>query len=218
MTDSSTTTLNFPVTYPSGKVSVDGSGKQYFTLDANGRATAFNGYADPANTANDSNLVTVAYTYDTGGHLVKRLQAYNLYPNSPFEMDYTYSGDQLTQAVWKFGTTVVESVTYTYDGTKPVKNFLDFHPFADEIFYFQSSVNTGIVCNQALVKVVETDYATSLGTTAGVYTSYLNNYVIDANQHVQSFTVSGDAFDTPFAFSFLSIYPSTTYKLSYHCQ
>ncbi len=207
---------SYAVSYPTAKVYLDAGGKQYFTLDASGRAVSFTGYDDPMHDTTPPIIAT--YSYDGSGHLTKRLEALQSAPTVPvLEMDYTYSGNELTQTVLKYGGVQVTTVKYEYDAGKTVKGFLDLHPYSPEIFFFQSAVNTGITCDQALVKATETVYNASQ-QVVGTYTSILQNYVIDANNYVQSFLVSGDDFTAPTLNSNIGLFSSTYYKLSYHCH
>ena len=205
----------FPISIGSVKISVDAGGAQYFTTSSlgGGKVTGFVGYTDP--THNSTNPITVTYSYDAGGHLIDRVQTdKTTTPATTIETTYTYSGDLLTQAAVKYMGFKVAQVDYTYDPNKPVKDFLDLHPFAAELMLFQSAINAGVICNQALVKAVETDYnpLTTPATVTGVYTAYLTKYNIDANKHVKSFQVTGDDFVAG------DLKGATLYKLTYHCQ
>lgn len=210
-------TLNYPVTFPAGKVNVPINGKpQYFTLDANGRATSFTGYQDPL--TDTSNAMIASYTYDGSGHLIKRTEASPAAPGTVvIEMTYTWSGNLLTQAVVKYQGLKVLQVAYEYDNSKEVKNFLALHPYAAEIFYFQSVVKVGVIPDRALTKVTE-QYFDASGTLTNTFVSFLEKYNIDANKNVQSFWVRGDDFTATTLISGINLYASTKYTLSYRCQ
>ena len=210
-------TINYPVTYASGKVNVPVNGKtQYFNVDANGRATSFTGYQDPL--SDTSNAFVANYTYDGSGHLIKRTEASQAAPTTVvIEMTYTWSGNLLTQAVVKYQSVKVLQVAYEYDNSKEVKNFLALHPYAAEIFYFQSAVNVGVIPDRALTKVTEQTFDAT-GTPTNTFISYLEKYTIDANKYVKSFWVRGDDFTATTLLSGINLYASTKYTLSYHCQ
>jgi len=207
--------VSFPVTLAIGKTNVPVNGKpQYFTNDINGRATAFYGFEDPLT---DTSAAFVAkYTYDAGGHMTRRTEAAAAKPDSVvFDMTYTWSGNLLTKAVVKYGGQTALQVDYTYDAGKTVKNFLPLHPYAAEVFYFQSAVNVGVRPDKALTKVTEQWFSPS-GTST--FTSNLGSYVIDANNYVKSFTVTGDDFTAMSLVSDIGLFATTKYTLSYHCQ
>ena len=214
-------TLPFPATYTTVKVSLllggNASKPEYFTLDASGRAASFTGYQDPLS---DTSAPTVAvYTYDAGGRMTKRTETYKPTSTTSFVLDmtYTWSGDLLTQAVVKYGTLKVLQADYEYDANTTVKNFLALHPYASEIFYFQSAVNIGVIPNKALSKVTERYYDAG-GNVAQTSISYLEKYTVDANNYVKSFWVRGDDFTAMNLLSGIGLFSSTRYALSYHCQ
>ena len=84
---------------------------------------------------------------------------------------------------------------------------------AFELQLFQPAIDAGVGCDQALVKVVETQYdPTNPGAVLNVGTALLKNYVIDANKYVKSFTVTGDDYVAG------GLQAGNLYKLSYHCN
>jgi hypothetical protein len=214
-------TLPFPVTYSTGKVAVPINGNpnkmQYFSVDANGRATSFTGYQDPL--SDTSAPMVAVYTYDAGGHMIKRTETYKPTPTTSYVLDisYTWSGNLLTQAVLKYGTAKVLQADYEYDANTTVKNFLVLHPYAAELFYFQSAVSVGVVPDKAISKVTERLYDTS-GAVNGTSISYIEKYTRDANNYVKNFWVRGDDFTAMALVSGVTLFASTKYTLSYHCQ
>lgn len=221
-TTSTPATLPFPATYASGKVTLalggDPNKPEYFNLDASGRVIAFTGYQDPL--TDTSAHMTVAYTYDAGGHMITRTETSKADTSTTtivLNMTYTWSGNLLTQAVVKYGPLKAIQVDYEYDANKPVKNFLALFPEAAELFYFQPAINVGVVPDHALTKVTET-YYNNLGNPTNVYTSYVEKYTTDANNYVQSFWVRGDDFMAVALVSGVGLFASTQYKLTYHCQ
>lgn len=185
----------FPVSYPAGRVQVDAG--QYFVTGADGKVTEFYGYEFPED--DSSEKFKVKYTYNATGQLVKRTEEYDSLPGIVlFQMDYTYTGANLTRAELKFntGTSLIKvGVTnYEYDAGKTVKNFLFLHSLAPELQIFQNAINTGTSSTNPVVKITSTYTDPSNGTSLTLVSNF-TNYSIDANNYVKSFELTGDDFE-----------------------
>lgn len=190
-----TTDNIFPVSYPAGRVQVDAD--QYFITGADGKVTEFYGYEFPED--DSSEKFKVKYTYNAAGQLVKRTEEYDSLPGIVlFQMDYTYTGANLTRAELKFntGTSLIRvGVTnYEYDAGKTVKNFLFLNSLAPELQIFQNAINTGTSSINPVVKITSIYTDPSNGTSL-TFVSNFTNYSIDANNYVKSFELTGDDFE-----------------------
>lgn len=187
----------FPITRPTGtKVQVDAN--QYFNLDATGKITEFHGFDDI--TSDTTAKVTIKYTFNAAGQMTKRAYQSDSMPGFDFLVtEYTYTGSNLTRALIKIDTGTgklnLADITYTYDLTKTIKNHPTLHPFATELFFFQTAVNVGTTSVNPLTQVVSKIYDITKGTLGGTFTGTFTNYVIDANNYVTSFNVGGDGYD-----------------------
>lgn len=195
---------NFNFSFPTNKVQLDAN--QYFVTDANGRVTEYHGYENPIDDTTD--LVIAKYTYNTSGQLTQRKMAYASSPDTTvLQTDFTWSGNNLTKAVGKVPVNAslmltVFDVTYEYNTAKTVKSFLSLPAYAYEIAFFQSSVNSGAVPVNPVTKTTTRYYNQSgTGAVTATYICNFNNYIIDANNYVQSFVTKGDDFDEAFIFS-----------------
>ena len=195
---------SFSLSFPANRIQLDS--KQYFVTDANGRATEYHGFFDP--TSDTTPRIVATYAYSAAGQLSQRKLAYDTAPTKTvLTVDYTWSGNNLTKATAKYQASATVSVTlfditYEYDNSKTVKNFLTLPAYAYEICFFQSAVNTGSVPVNPLVRTTAKYYdITGTGNIAGTYTCNFTRYVIDANNYVQSFITNGNDFDEGFIFS-----------------
>lgn len=195
---------SFNLSFPTNRVQLDS--KQYFVTDANGRATEYHGFFDP--TSDTTPRIIATYAYSAAGQLSQRKLAYDTAPTKTvLTVDYTWSGSNLTKATAKYQASATVSITlfditYDYDNSKTVKNFLTLPAYAYEICFFQSAVNTGSVPVNPLVRTTAKYYdVTGTGNIAGTYTCNFTRYVIDANNYVQSFITNGNDFDEGFIFS-----------------
>ena len=195
--DSSVNTIDayFPISYSTGKVQVDAD--QFFLVGSDGRVTQFHGYEYPED--NTSQMLTAKYTYNSAGQLVKRTEEYDTLPGVvTFQMDYIYSSNNLIRAdiSYNLGAAFakIAEVTYEYDASKTIKNFLFLHALGRELSYFQTAVNAGTnstnPVNKATVEVLDPN----TGGTNTFVTNFVN-YSINSNNYVESFELTGDDFD-----------------------
>lgn len=205
---------SFSFTFPTNKIQLDS--KQYFVTDANGRATEFHGNFDPL--IDTTPRIAATYTYNTAGQLTQRKLAYDTAPTKTvFTIDYIWTGNNLTKATAKLQATATVAitlfdVTYEYDNSKTVKNFISLPAYAYEICFFQSAVNTGSVPVNPVTKTTTKYYDISgSGNVTGTYICNFTRYVIDANNYVQSFITTGDDFDEGY------IYSGEKYAFRYKC-
>lgn len=201
----------FPISYPSGRVQVDGD--QYFVTGADGKVTEFYGYEYPDDP--DGEKVKIRYTYNAAGQLAKRTQEYDSLPSRVlFQMEYTYTGSNLTRTEIKAnaGNTFVSVgiINYEYDAAKTVKNFLFLHALSPELQTFQNAINAGSGSNNPVVKTTSTYNNPSTGARATFVANFVN-YSIDANNYVKSFELTGDDFDEAM------LYSGKKYNLNYKC-
>lgn len=201
----------FAVSYPAGRVQVDRN--QYFVTGADGRVTEFYGYEYPDDP--DGEKVKIRYTYNATGQLAKRTQEYDSLPSVVLlQMDYTYTGSNLTRAEIKVNTgntfVTVVTINYEYDASKTVKNFLLLHALSPELQTFQTAINAGSNSTNPVVKTTSTYNNPSTGTRATFVANFVN-YSIDANNYVKSFELTGDDFDEAM------LYSGKKYNLNYKC-
>ena len=202
----------FNLTFPTNRIQVDAN--QYFITDASGRITQFFGYQDP--TSDTTDKIVATYTYNSSGQLTQRKQASQANPlQLLFQIDYTWSGGNLTKAEAKVPSGATTFITlfdavYQYDNSKTAKNFLYLNALAFEILYMQPAVNAGSTSANALVKAT-THYYNTTGTVTSTKVTNFNNSVIDANHYVQSFVVSGDDFAEGY------LYSGEKYVFKYRC-
>lgn len=192
---------DFNLTYATNRVNI--SSDQYFLLDGNGRISEYHGYID----ADTSGLRCIAkYTYDGNGYMNKVTYAAETAPTFVLITGtFTWTGGNLTKSVVETaGATEKIEFNYTYDASKTVKGFLSFLPM-NEVIYNQSAINYGK--NSTNVPTKSTYAYTKAGVTT-TETSDYTAYVLDANNYVKSFTITGNG----------SIYfPDTKYDLTYRC-
>ncbi len=201
----------FLVSYPAGRVQVDAG--QYFITGADGKVTEFNGYEFPED--DNSEKFKVKYTYNAAGQLIKRTEEYDSLPGIViFQMDYAYTGANLTRAELKINTGIslirVGVTNYEYDAGKTVKNFLFLHSLAPELQIFQNAINTGTSSTNPVVKISSTYTNSSNGTSLSLVSNF-TNYSIDANNYVKSFELTGDDFEEA------RLYAGKRYNLNYTC-
>lgn len=205
------TDVIFPVTYQSGRVQVDAG--QYFITSADGKVTEFYGYEIPEDKSSEK--FKVKYTYNAAGQLAKRTEEYDSLPGVVlYQMDYTYTGTNLTRAEIKVnsGTAMVRVgvINYEYDAAKIVKNFLFLNALAPELQIFQNAINTGTNSTNPVVKTTSI-YTNPLNGTSVTFVANFTNYSIDANNYVKSFELTGDDFDEA------RLYAGKKYNLNYTC-
>ena len=201
----------FPVSYPAGRVQVDAG--QYFITGADGKVTEFNGYEFPED--DNSEKFKVKYTYNAAGQLIKRTEEYDSLPGIVlFQMDYAYTGANLTRAELKINTGIslirVGVTNYEYDAGKTVKNFLFLHSLAPELQIFQNAINTGTSSTNPVVKITSAYTDPSNGASVTLVSNF-TNYSIDANNYVKSFELTGDDFEEA------RLYAGKRYNLNYTC-
>jgi hypothetical protein len=195
--------IGFNLTYATNRVNIDN--QQYFITDANGRISEFHGYFDADPTVIPLKMI-IRYSFDANGYMQKAAYWSDTIPSQQiFEINYTWTSGNLTKAVISSaGVSDKIEYTYQYDANKTVKNFLAFFP-ALEILYNQSAINFGKNSANAVIK--STIVSTQGGTTITENSDYID-YVIDANNYVKSFILTGNG----------SIYyPDTKYVLTYKC-
>lgn len=202
---------SFGLSYPAGRIQVDAD--QYFVVGSDGRVTEFHGYETPAD--NTSERFVVKYAYNSAGQLALRTEAYDTLPNVvQFQMKYTYSnGNLVKEDIEAFGGAnfvKLADIAYSYDASKPVKNFLTINGVAPEIFMFQTAINTGVKNTNALTRAVTTRYQPTNGAVVDAVTTNFGNYVIDSKSYVQSFDVTGADFVAGLSAGY-------RYRLGYNC-
>lgn len=193
----------FTPTRSGNRLNIDA--QQYFTLDANGRITDFHGFVD----ATDTSLprVIVTYTFDASGYLSKAAYALEALPTTNIlNITYTWTGGNLTKAlVQQVGSAEKFEYDYQYDVSRQAKNFICFFP-STELFWVQSAVNFGK--NSANVLTASTIKITDATGASLTENATYTNYVLDANNYVKSFSITGEG----------SVLPGDTkYVLSYKC-
>lgn len=203
---------SFNITYPAGRVQIDPN--QYFTLGTAGRVSEFKGYVDP--TSNVSGNVTIKYTYNTSGQMTKAGYEFGQLPGiEALQILYTYTGSNLTKIELRtasgLGTySKIGEVEYAYDLTKSPRNFICLLAGA-EMTLFQTSINYGTASANLLTKAIFREYNPQTGALTGTTVTDFKNYVLDANNYVKQFNVSGDDFDL------LGLYAGFRYNLTYKC-
>ncbi|MEJ7737696.1 MAG: hypothetical protein WKF97_09740 [Chitinophagaceae bacterium] len=202
---------SFPVSYPANRVQIDAN--QYFLTAADGKVTEFHGYEYPNDPS--SSKITAKYSYNALNQLSQRTEENDSFPGRvTFHMDYTYTNNNLTKAVASvfngIGFQVVAEITYEYDASKTVKNFLFLHALAPDIIYFQTAIKAGLNSVNAIRKATLkfTDPLTGIQITR---TSNFTNFIIDAKNFVKSFDLTGDDFDVA------GLYAGQRYVLNYFC-
>ena len=213
LVDSSSNAIDgsFALTYPTGRIQLDP--EQYFLIGTDGKITEFHGYEYPGYKQGEK--FVVKYTYNTAGQLTLRTETYDSLPGKVlYQMKFTYSGGNLTKETIEGldvgGFVKLAELTYTYDASKTVKNFIYIYGLAPEISTFQAAINAGVNNANPVSRIVSMYYDPSSGATQSVTTN-LGNYVIDPKGYVQSFTVSGADF------ALAGLLSRKRYKLSYNC-
>jgi hypothetical protein len=202
--DSSTNSVIYRFTPARSGNRINIDAQQYFNVDASGRITDFHGLIDATDTSLPRIIVT--YTFNASGYLSKAAYAFELAPTTNIlNINYTWTGGNLSKAVvQQVGSTDKVEYDYQYDLNKTAKNFLAFFP-STEIFWVQSAINFGKNSTNVLTSSTIKYYdATGVATDNATY----SNYIIDANNYVKAFSVSGDG----------SVLPGDTkYLVSYKC-
>lgn len=186
------------------RINIDAT--QYFDLDASGRIKEFHGLVDAIEVALPR--VVVVYTFNAGGYLEKAAYAFEAAPNvNILNINYTWTAGNLSKAVVQEpAKTERIEYKYTYDLSKPAKNFLNFYP-NNEIILLQSAINYGNNSSHILTASTIEQFDTA-GASIGVLPATYSNYTIDANNYVKQFSIVGDG----------SVYDGDTkYVLSYKC-
>ncbi len=201
----------FAVSYTTGKIQVDA--KQYFLTGTDGKVTEFHGFEYPEDTTSDRFIVK--YSYNTAGQLIKRTEEYDLFPGiTSFEMDYTYTGGNLTraEAMVNNGITLQKfiDIAYEYETTKTIKNFIYFNAVAPEIFYFQTAIDAGPTSVNPLKKATTVFKNYNNGRDSTTVSNFVN-YAYDTKSHVISFELTGDDF------SVNNLYAGKEYVFKYSC-
>jgi len=198
---------DFTVTYSSGKIIFGGD--QTFTLNGNGSVAEYDGFVVPFDNTTDS--VIVKYEYDGNGYMTKRTLFLRSMPTTPvLEAVYTWIGGNLTRIVNTLAVTNERWETdLEYNLSKTAKSFLNFQFLAYEILQFQTAINTGKVSSNIPVKATTKYFENNVLKSTDV--SNFVNYVIDANNYVKSFEITGADYD-----SYL-YWGSEKYALGYKC-
>ncbi len=201
----------FGVSYTTGKIQVDA--QQYFLTGSDGKVTEFHGFEFPED--NTSDRFTVKYAYNTIGQLIRRTEEYDLFPGiTSFEMDYTYAGSNLTRTEAKVnnGTTLQTfiDITYEYETTRTIRNFIYFNAVAPEIFYFQTAIDAGPTSINPVKKATTVFKNYNTGQDSTTVSNFVN-YSYDAQNRVISFELTGDDF------SVNNLYSGKEYIFKYSC-
>jgi hypothetical protein len=199
---------DFAITYPAGKVQIDAD--QFFLVDANNRVTEYHGFEDPYD--NTSTELIVKYTYNAAGYLIKSVWSAVSPAVDVFEFTYTYDGaNNLTRIVSKLlpvGTVLLD-VAYEYDVTKTPKNYRIFSP-EPAIGAFALAINVGKISTNVISKITTKEFD-QLGVLTSTSVSNLTSYVLDANNYVKEFTLTGDDQD------YFYLYNGDKYRVFYKC-
>lgn len=203
---------NFSLSYPTGRIQIDAV--QYFVVNSDGRISEFHGYEYPDD--NTSERFTVRYTYNANGQMVLRTEAYDTLPGVvQYQMKFTYSGGNVTKEEYegKVGSAFVKiaDINFTYDESKTVKSFLYLPGIAPEISLFQTAVNAGVNNANPVTRIVTATYNPATSTVVNTFTTNFTNYVINANNYVQSFDVTGNDYVAG------GISAGSRYRLYYNC-
>ena len=194
----------FNLTYPPGRVNIDA--QTYFELDPSNRVKAYRGLLIPGDASQPR--VSVTYTYDGAGHLIKSTFASELNPTVPvLEATQTWTNGNLMKIVLQqIGSSAKTEIEYQYDLSKQPKNFLILLANS-ELLYFQSAVNTGLNSVNAVTKSTVKEY-NDAGNLETSDVAEFSNYIMNANNYVTSFNIS-DA---------TTVYGGNVrYTLSYKC-
>ena len=203
---------SFSLSYPTGRVQIDA--EQYFVVNADGRVSEFHGYEYPDD--NTTEKFTVRYTYNAAGQMTLRTETYDTLPGVvQYQMRFTYSGGNLTKEEYEGNTgrsfVKIADISFTYDASKTVKSFLYLQGIAPEISLFQTAINAGVNNTNPVSRIVTSTYNPTTGAVINSFTTNFSNYVINSNNYVQSFDVSGNDYVAG------GITAGSKYRLSYNC-
>lgn len=181
-----TVVQSFNISYSPGRVDVGPN--QYFTLDGSGRISEFHGQDNSTSVPIDA---VIKYTYDGSGYMTKAEMFAAAFPIIPLIVyTYEWTGGNLVKVSIELTTGEKTVVEYEYDASKTTKEFLTFN-INPEILLFQNAVNYGRNSTNVPVKSTWTEYDAS-NTATNTYVSEFKNYVLDANNYVTSFEITGD--------------------------
>lgn len=211
--DSTTNTVDetYHISYPSGRVQLDAN--TYFVVGANGKVSEYHENQSPAGTPGIK--TRIRYTYNASGQMIQRTWEYDTIPAVTIMQNVcTYTGGNLTKEEVDLSTGLtilkVADIFYEYDLTRSVKNFLVIHAAAPELFVFQSAIDAGATAVNVPVKI--TSQSVDSAGVPQTRVTNLVNYVIDANNYVKSFQLTGDDFD------YLALSAGYKYIMKYHCK
>lgn len=184
---------------------------EFFVLDINNRVNRMHVLLDPQDPA--SPQIDVDYTYDGGGHLVKKSYAFTLDPDVPFqEVNYTYTNNNLT-GMTKVDLTsndILQNAVLNYDNSISPKNFIYIFPDEEAYSPFTQFLNFGVRSANA-VKGIAINYFNPGNIPAGSTLSTFNNYILSLDNYVVSATMTGDDLESIPA-------PTGRLKFNYKCK
>lgn len=197
--------LEYNLTYTANRITIDTA--QYFTLDANGRITSFNGYID-ADPTGGVPRVKISYTYDGNGYMTKASYSPEAAPAVIVqEITFTWTAGNLAKVVSSLpGRKEKVEIDYAYDVSKTPKLNVCLFPNY-EITFLQSAINYGKNSANLVTSSRITEYDAS-GVNTGTVSSTYGNYTEDADKYIKSFIVRGNG----------SVLPGNIkYTLAYRC-
>ena len=198
--DSASSTLfnDFPVTYIPGKIMFGTD--QIFTLNPDGTGmeqgtvSQYEGFLVPFDNSTDS--VIVKYEYDANKFMTRRTLFIPAAPTIPIlETVYAWTGGNMTRIVNTLAITNERWETeIQYDNTKTAKNFINLQFLAYELLQFQTAINTGK--RPVNIPITGTTKYFENNVLKSTDVSNFINYVIDANNYVRSFEITGADYDS----------------------
>jgi hypothetical protein len=181
----------------------------YFVKNNKGQIRLFRGKEDPSDPA--SELIDITFTYNAAGFLIKTEYAYTASFFPLLRSIYTYTGNNLTQAVTESlfpATEKVIDARLTYSA-QPVRNFIYTFPDAFYLVPYLPALPFGNKSANALQRV-ETRYYDNGTVTDSAFTNY-KNYKLSNDGYVLEFFAEGDYQDG------MGIYFERT-KFKYFCK
>jgi hypothetical protein len=179
--------LDLRISYSGSQVIINQDG--LFNLDGCGRVREYIGYDIPGNYQNGKKLFMRFY-YDQAGYMERITAADANSPNHVIEeLILSWNSGNLTNATFRDLNSVARiEYEWRYDFSKHPKNFVCLLP-SNPILYLQSALNYGKNPENLLDHIITktTDKQGQLFTD----TTYFGKYVLDTDNYVKEFNVSG---------------------------